>query len=689
MTALPLLQQTSDIIDQWRAAVAGGNQEQLDQAEKVLRSPWVAVVQDLLAPSSALRGNTETAREWTEVLVLAIIWADPPGVPPSEVLVALPSHIGVDLADEAYHGVSVYPPEESGDEGEEQPGEVVQISLHRIPADRLRVLAESTPVSESVVPFSGLLAGWLPDPAACFLSWDQSELSQGVAIHLGGAERAGECLLSLTCGTGPLDEVYASAAEIEPGEACLALVKSIHPSTAAPGTPVGSLLGGLGKSAPSRGQALRGLSPMPSTRQSSYRKRGESSAREGGTTPPPAGRGSAKARAKPAAKKKVMPAEETLSGPLQQITHLVEGLHARLERLESAPASRESQAPGGPPAAPAGTAQSASHPGAASVMPSLLARGRIPPPGVPGAHQQAPAAGSRAYAGAMAEARGLLGDHGNSSGWPPPNPEQAPPLGRERQVEQSLKGVVEAGGDINMAVQLAILQQLERMGEKGDKEKTQPKTLEDILYGAPGLVESDATGASSSGGLTTKGSQTLLRLQRSQEQYPAAWANLTDERAIRELGSDQTGMPWSMQTYGQQRLVFPARHEHLHRMWTMLCHLHTLSRMGKHQEVDLAITQFLKSIEQATMANGSWKIAWSLTGLPDPVEKSTAGLTHPQELSAAIQHVKEQRTMEDLLRKAGGNLGWPGQQNDSGAGGQKKPKGKGDQKGAVPPPTQT
>eukprot|EP00971_Amphidinium_carterae_P336463 6472843-Amphidinium_carterae.1 len=216
------------------------------------------------------------------------------------------------------------------------------------------------------------------------------------------------------------------------------------------------------------------------------------------------------------------------------------------------------------------------------------------------------------------------------------NLEGPPPMGRERATEQAIQAAVASGGDgANMAIQLAILQQLEKLAAPA-KEKSQPLTIEDILYGASPTIDTENGAASGSSGVSSKGAQALLRLQRSQEQNPLVWAGMADERASIELGSNLTGLPWSMQAYGQQRITFAARHEHLHRMWVLLCHYHTLSRLGRHQELDLAITQGLKSVEQAVQANGAWKIAWTLTGLPDPIDRNGSGLTHPQELSAAI-----------------------------------------------------
>eukprot|EP00971_Amphidinium_carterae_P291967 5795761-Amphidinium_carterae.1 len=107
---------------------------------------------------------------------------------------------------------------------------------------------------------------------------------------MGGGVRVQDCALNLMSGAGALEEVYASAAEIDQSEACraLALAPVGHP---APGTPVGGLLKG---GTPSRGQALRGLSPSPGERAQSRGASSKREARGGPATAPTAKRAAAK-----------------------------------------------------------------------------------------------------------------------------------------------------------------------------------------------------------------------------------------------------------------------------------------------------------------------------------------------------------------------------------------------------------
>eukprot|EP00971_Amphidinium_carterae_P107965 2137424-Amphidinium_carterae.1 len=107
-----------------------------------------------------------------------------------------------------------------------------------------------------------------------------------------------------------------------------------------------------------------------------------------------------------------------------------------------------------------------------------------------------------------------------------------------------------------------------------------------------------------------------------------------------------------MTLYRERRLNFTARQEDLRRCWLMLCCLHGLARQGDAASLDLKITQFLKATEQATL-QGSWSVAWLLTGLPDPAPHAIGnpGLSHPQEMAAAVQQAKDRKSLEDALKR--------------------------------------
>eukprot|EP00971_Amphidinium_carterae_P331457 6465012-Amphidinium_carterae.1 len=646
-----LLLEEPQLVGQWRRALVDGT-IQLDHVEKVLRSPWVANLYELIPDGPADLISTE---EWSEVIVIAVTWTHPPGAHPSEVILGVPGGTSLSFPEESYVTLAAFAPDEEDGPGDGDQGcDTIQVALRRVPADRLSLLAESTPRDEEVLSFSGIWPGALPDVAMAFASMDQNGFEGSVVFYLGGGDRADQCMLCMTCVRGPVDECYVSAVEVEPGEARLAL--SNVQAVGAQGRSAGSGAANLITGGTTRGQALRGLSPRPRVRQGGSRKKDaeqDTPAGSGAREVPAAKRAAARPKAKATAARgrsgsSAMTGGGEASAEVGAMVKLMQDMASRLERLEG----RQLSSPQGAASRVAeGCASTPGNIGVPHQGSSLLAQGRVPLPGPRGGAGTAVSAGGRAYASAMAEARSLLGEQGApgvGNGPGGQNAERPPPAGRERNVEGLIKAAVDSGGDLTMAVQLAILQQLEKMG--GQKDKNTPQTLEDVLYGSQVPVEGEGASSSTSGGFSARGAQNLLRVQRSQEQQPGAWSGLADETALRQLGSDVTGMPWSMMAYGQQKLPFTPKLEHLQRTWHLLCHFHALSRQGRHQDLDLAITQALKSVEQATLAGGNWKVAWTLTSLPDPIERNQSGLTHPAELSAAVQWVKEQNTLEELLR---------------------------------------
>eukprot|EP00971_Amphidinium_carterae_P004707 94274-Amphidinium_carterae.1 len=177
-----------------------------------------------------------------------------------------------------------------------------------------------------------------------------------------------------------------------------------------------------------------------------------------------------------------------------------------------------------------------------------------------------------------------------------------------------------------------------------------------------------------------KGQQHLLKLQRSQLLFPQQWAMLADQAASKAGGSDSTGLPWSMELYGRQRLTFNSRQGDLQRCWLMMCSLHSIIRQGDLAAVSLNVTQYLKAIEQATL-QGSWQMAWLLTGLADPTPNAIGnpGLAHPQEMAAAVQQVKDRKTLQEALRRVEQEQGSEGAGENPGR--RRFPKG-----GGPPPP---
>eukprot|EP00971_Amphidinium_carterae_P257488 5111306-Amphidinium_carterae.1 len=145
-----------------------------------------------------------------------------------------------------------------------------------------------------------------------------------------------------------------------------------------------------------------------------------------------------------------------------------------------------------------------------------------------------------------------------------------------------------------------------------------------------------------------RGAASLLKLSQAIERSPAKWVAQCDAAAQRALGCEGGQLPWSMEWYGERCVTFKS--EHLERMWSMLASLHGLLRRGQTDLVAAKVCQYLKACELCTQCGGSWRIAWSITSLPEV--RSTAarqvgvGLGHPAEYVAAISWLKDQQAIE-------------------------------------------
>eukprot|EP00971_Amphidinium_carterae_P030467 599423-Amphidinium_carterae.1 len=83
--------------------------------------------------------------------------------------------------------------------------------------------------------------------------------------------------------------------------------------------------------------------------------------------------------------------------------------------------------------------------------------------------------------------------------------------------------------------------------------------------------------------------------------------------------------------------------------------LHALARQGEWAQLGMRITQCLKATEQSVQHGGSWKVAWLHTGIADTRGNvlGNTGLAHPAELALAVQVLRDQKVLEDSLKKAG------------------------------------
>eukprot|EP00971_Amphidinium_carterae_P244453 4853915-Amphidinium_carterae.1 len=225
--------------------------------------------------------------------------------------------------------------------------------------------------------------------------------------------------------------------------------------------------------------------------------------------------------------------------------------------------------------------------------------------------------------------------------------------GRDRAADTELRSAVLRGGqESQTALNLALLDTLERLGGSSrDRRSVDEELFDNFLAGD--LV---STGSGAGKVEVAKGAHTLLKLSQAIERSPDRWFAHCNLAAQRALGCDANS-PWSMDLYGERCVRF--RNEHLERAWAMMAHLHACVRRGEHAVVAAKICQYLKSIELCTQCGSSWRVAWSLTSLPEIRSMSAnqvgMGLGHPVEHSAAISWLKDQQTIEAALLR--GDMG--------------------------------
>ena len=111
-----------------------------------------------------------------------------------------------------------------------------------------------------------------------------------------------------------------------------------------------------------------------------------------------------------------------------------------------------------------------------------------------------------------------------------------------------------------------------------------------------------------------------------------------------------------MSLCGKQRIKFGRLEEH-ERFWEMLSSLHALHRSQQCDLLGARTGQFLKATQQSVNSNGSWRLAWLMTGLPDPrprAGRAARGLSRPAEFAASVAYLRETEAFENALKRGGG-----------------------------------
>eukprot|EP00971_Amphidinium_carterae_P148206 2937560-Amphidinium_carterae.2 len=658
----------------WEEALRIGSRN-VRLTERLLAHGWLLPFPLPVEDPQGDGGEQErTDGEYTEVIVLGLYWGSaPPSQPPHSVLLALPeiAAAGVDGVTTA----AVPCLDAAGQHVGDATCAVLIASAEYVG----KHLCESSPVDASVVAFMEELPGCQPTPSSLFVDEhipSPAEAGTWLYVDEQGAVRV------RTQGV-IAEETYLSAPEGEATEGgdLLQVQPWLGESAALAPARRGrqrrpSILG-LGSSAKQLASAL--YRPQP------------------------------KKAAAPGVKALGVKSKATASGQaavdpmLLQILSAVTEIGTRVSALEhqqhqqpqlAACAAAPPAGPPPPPKAPSETLQCKGSPCAPPPFAAASAVAAAPPwsprPPAPGAcaagflpcgaagGQSILSAGSAqgSYQQALAEAQRLLG-----TAQPVPPPAATSPVvarhipsglptghggsakvpDRERRVDADLKAAIMKGGDDSqVAVNLAILDALSRVGNSSGARSSHDLDPFDQFFEQDGHHHD----TDSSKGGSASGVRSLARLAAAIQREPDRWTQQCNMAAARALGADVQGVHWTMEEYGARQLRFRGN-ESLERMWALLSHLHGLMMRGEVALALARVCQFLKATELATQCNGHWRLAWSLTALPE-IRSMAAnsvghGLGHPLEYHASVQWLRDCNTIETAIKKGDQPEGQPQQ----------------------------
>jgi len=196
--------------------------------------------------------------------------------------------------------------------------------------------------------------------------------------------------------------------------------------------------------------------------------------------------------------------------------------------------------------------------------------------------------------------------------------------------------------DMNKAFQLHMMQMMAKMSKPSDGgESDDDDDLTSSLVGP----RASATGAVSK--------YNKLKLRHTNN--PKRNIRLYVDEVRRRLGVQQ-GQPWNFAD--DTRKLNMGRFSSMVRVHTALGEVLHLQLQNKHLAATSLVVQLLKSIHQMTLDQGSWKLAWLLTFLPDPLSRPRFGGTE-EELETLSSFVKsldelEKRTSNSAATGSGG-----------------------------------
>eukprot|EP00971_Amphidinium_carterae_P137676 2728741-Amphidinium_carterae.1 len=477
-----------DAAAQWQVALQEGHIS-LKVAERLISRSWIAPCP---LPVDTAEPVPDDSEHFMDLIVVALHWAGPPTSPPTSAVIAIP--------EAASHGVQgSQPMQVECYYSDGQSVDTAEVVLVLASADYLaRVLRDATSASAEVTSFVPDVVGAAPLASSLFTMLSMPEaLLQGFWVH--GDENGGvRCMVS----GAVADEIFVSAAEDDlPSSPMRAVVdqpcRARRPSVLALGTNV---------------KALAAMLSPPKV--------------------PGQGAPQTTSKAKPPSK---AVEKETLAQLVSAVTALgdrMASLETQQRQLTSRPQAPPAHSPAAGGTAPAGHPQPSV--AAIAAAPGFLPQSTGLTPKAPSiiGHPPTGPPGVASYEHSLSEARRLL-----ALGAPPPATVREDALpgrdgGRERAVDAELRAAVLRGGpDSQTALNIALLDTLERIGNRESKKSSDEELFDSFLAGD--LVDNGSGKVE-----LARGAHGLLRLSQAIERAPAKWYQQCNMAAQRALGSD-------------------------------------------------------------------------------------------------------------------------------------------------------
>ena len=183
-------------------------------------------------------------------------------------------------------------------------------------------------------------------------------------------------------------------------------------------------------------------------------------------------------------------------------------------------------------------------------------------------------------------------------------------------------GVVPAGVDVNMMVQMQLLKEIQKMQKQSGGLGSEGGPLDGLRV------------------LKTLGN--LRALRDNMKEKPTRVVREYTQEWEETLGA--RGRPWSWRDVA--RHVNWSKYRSMHRVYVMLGGVKQ-PMVKKYALAEAQLVQNMKSIHQFAL-DGSWKVAWPVTYLPDPIDKPRRG-AREEELEAVLAYLM---TQEDIQKRA-------------------------------------